>query len=134
MSKKQRFAIPTKPVTEEPVVGEKEIGRVHVTKPVDPPPAEEVEPVAVKGAEPAPVREKVRYCRLLPNTSFVLWFPHDEYCAKAGKCFCTWVGVKRVEATLHVIAGIPQIIPAVWAQHPLLLEQQRKGKVTVIRL
>lgn len=114
----------------------KEEGRVVVQKPEEGPaetPVEvaQVDPPkeAVREAVKPPVR--VRYCRLLPHTSFVLWFPHDEYCVKAGKCFCKWEKGKRVDATLHVIAGIPQIIPGAWVSHPQVQEQMTRGKVVL---
>jgi hypothetical protein len=136
MTKKQKTFPISKPhyPPEAPVL--KEEGRVVVQKPEDEPvktPVDEVKAERPEAVVREPVKQgpRVRYCRLLPTASFVLWFPHDEYCVKATKCFCKWEGGKRVDATLHVIAGIPQIVPAAWVSHPLVQDHLSRGKVVV---
>jgi hypothetical protein len=74
---------------------------------------------------------RVRYCKVTVYMSMVLDLPHDPYCIRAGKCFCESTAKGRIGKTLHLIAGIPQILPQVWTQHPLLAGMQRSGKAVI---
>lgn len=78
-----------------------------------------------------PERARVRYAKVTVFLSLTLHLSHEEFCVKAGKCFCEMTAAGRSGKTWHLIAGVPQIVPWIWTTHPLIQAQLRAGRAVV---
>lgn len=91
-------------------------------------PEPKVEPVPV-ASEKAPVK----LVRITPFESFILIQDHD-ICTKEGVCTCSLINGKRSPKTVHIIAGIPVVIPATMLDNKVLQDKRKRGKVILKRL
>jgi hypothetical protein len=78
--------------------------------------------------EPIP-KQPPKFIRLEPFESFILIYTHESICRSSGVCFCTTTDGRRMPKTLHVIAGIPVVIPVAAAHLSEVVSRKRRGKV-----
>jgi hypothetical protein len=79
------------------------------------------------------VSSVVKLVRITPFESFILIQDHD-ICVKEGVCTCSLINGKRSPKTVHIVAGIPVVIPATMLDNKVLQDKRKRGKVILKRL